>query len=301
MINDKTKETTITCLFGDPVAQSVSPYMYAHFARKAGIEYYTHLKIRVPKGNKGALRKAIQAAKTLSFAGINITVPYKMEAIRYLDGVDSRAKKTGAVNAILPREGKLFGYNTDGIGALSAIGNKLRKITKKDKVVVFGAGGAARAVVDAILPITSYITILQRKEDFHLAKSLKKSMDGVGILPLSDENVVKSVAVANFILNATSVCMIPNTTDSIISDKLFSEINRASPLRKKFFFDSVYNPYTTKFLALAKKYGAKVCQGLYMMAYQGAASFELWTGKKVSKKDVEEAINILKQKLGIKG
>ncbi|TSC75459.1 MAG: shikimate dehydrogenase [Parcubacteria group bacterium Gr01-1014_30] len=301
MIKQIAKETVITCLFGDPVAQSVSPYMYGYFAKRTGIEYYSHLKIRVPKEKKGELGEAILAAKTLGFAGINITVPYKMEVIKELDKVDSRAKTIGAVNAILVKDGKLTGYNTDGLGALAAMENRLRKMTQKDKVVVFGAGGASRAILGTLLPITKNITVLQRKDDFNLAHSLKKSMKKVNILPLNFENISKSVIRANFVLNATSVGMIPNTRESVILEKLFSEINRKAALRQKFFFDTVYNPYETKFLSLAKKYGAKLCQGLYMMAYQGAASFELWTGKKVAKKDVEVALKILKQKMGVKG
>ena len=295
------KETVITCLFGDPVAQSVSPYMYGHFAKKAGIAYYSHLKIRVPKDEKGGLKEALAAAKTLGFAGINITVPYKIEVTNVLDMVDSRAKTIGAVNAVIIKEGKFRGYNTDGLGALSAIENRLRKLKKEDKVVVFGAGGAARAIVGTLLPITKNITVLQRKDDFHLAESLKKTMKTIKILPLNDDNIIESVSRTNFLLQATSLGMVPNSQDSIISEKLFAKINSQSPLRNKFFFDTVYNPSETMFLKLARKYGAKISQGLYMMAYQGAASFELWTGKKVAKKDVEEAIKILTQKLGVKG
>ncbi len=295
-----TKETIITCLFGDPVAQSVSPYMYGYFAEKAGIAYYSHLKVRVPKEKSGALKNALEAAKTLGFSGINITIPYKMAVMKYLDKIDERAKKIGATNAIIYRAGKLIGYNTDGLGALSAIGNQLRKVTSKNKVVIFGAGGAARAISGTLLPITKNITVLQRKDDFYLAESLKKSMKEIKILPLNEKNIIQAITSADFVLNATSLGMTPLEKESIMSEKLFAEINRKFPLRKKFFFDSVYNPYTTKFLTLAKKYGVKICQGLYMMAYQGVASFELWTGKKVAKKDVEEAIKILKQKLGIK-
>jgi shikimate dehydrogenase len=186
----------------------------------------------------------------------------------------------------------------------------LRKLKREDKVVIFGAGGAARAIVGTILPITKNITVLQRKDDFYLAESLKKSMKKIKILSLNDKNIIQAFIPADFVLNATSVGMLGQEKESIISKKLFAELNRKSSLRKKFFFDTVYNPYQTEFLSIAKQYGAKVCQGLYMMAYQGAASFELWTGphtkfgggagKKVEKKDVEEAIKILKQKLGVK-
>jgi len=294
----------VTCLIGDPVAQSVSPYMYNYFAQRAGFDYYSHIKLRVFSDDKRNLPKALGAVKTLSFSGINITIPYKIEVMKYLDEIDSRAKAAGAVNTIINKNGKLIGYNTDGIGALLAIESRLKKIKSNDRVVVFGAGGAARAIVATISQKTKKIIVLNRKDDFHLAESLKNNLKKVKsqieILPIIHKNIIKSFSDADFVINATSVGMFPNNKDSILSPAQLSEINLKSPLKNKYFFDAVFNPYTTAFLTMAKKYGANICQGLYMTIYQGAASFELWTGEKIVQKDIEFVHKLIKQKMGIK-
>ena len=294
----------VTCLFGDPVEQSVSPYMYNYFGVKAGIPYYSHIKIKVPADNEDNLKNAIEAAKFFGFVGINITIPYKTRVLKYLDKLDNGAEIAGMVNAIVNDNGRLVGYNTDSKGAILAIEARLRKIKTKDKVLIFGAGGAARAVTIAISSKNKNITLINRKEDFNLALSLKKDIEKLGvslnILPLNEENIIEQASVADLIINATRVGMVPNAKESIISKDQFKKINKISNLKNKIFFDVVFNPYTTQFLKLAKKHGAKICQGLHMTIYQGAASFELWTGKKVKKHDLEIIHKIIKNKMGIK-
>jgi len=278
--------------------------MYNYFGFRAGLPYYSHIKIRVHAENEGNLKKAIQAAKFLGFAGINITIPYKTKVLKYLDKIDKKAAAAGIVNAIVNRNGKLVGYNTDSAGALLAIEKRLRKIKASDKILIFGAGGASRAVTVAISTRTKNITLINRKEDFQLAQSLRDDVKKLGIsiniLPLNEENIIREFVRADFVINATRLGMVPNIKESIISKSQFSKISKLTPLKKKLFFDVVFNPYTTEFLKMAKKYNAKTCQGLYMTIYQGAASFELWTGKKVSKKDVDFIHKVIKQKMGIK-
>lgn len=230
------QEMFISCLIGDPVVQSVSPYMYNYFGQKAGFDYYSHIKLRVPLGDKNAFPKALQAVKTLGFAGINITIPYKVEVLKYLDDIDERAKKIGAVNAIINKEGSLKGFNTDGLGALSAIENVLRKIKQKDKIVIFGSGGAARAIVGTLLPLTKNITILNRIEDFYLAEKMKKDIKKIKIIPLNDENIIQSVANSDFVINATSVGMHPNEKNSILSQKNFVVINSKTTIKTNIFW-----------------------------------------------------------------
>lgn len=292
----------ITCLLGDPVSQSVSPSMYNYFGEKAGFDYYSHVKVRVPKEDRKNLPRALEAVKTLGFSGINITIPYKLDVMKYLDVLDDKAKAIGAVNAIVNAGGRLTGFNTDGRGALYAMENRLRRITSKDRVAIFGAGGAARAIIAAISERTRRIIVLNRESDFEMAetlqKQLKKLTGSLEILPISNANLIGSVAEAQFVVNATSVGM--QSKESIISKSQFAEIHRKASLRQKYFFDAVFNPYITTFLRLAHSYGAKICPGLYMTIYQGAASFELWTGKKVSKKDIEIAHRIMKKKMGLK-
>lgn len=290
----------ITCLIGDPVEHSVSNYMYNYFAEKVGLNY-GHAKFLVSSKDKNNLKLAIQALKILNINGANITIPYKISVMKYLDEIDKRARLIGAVNVIANKNKRLIGYNTDGVGAISAIEKYLRKIKSKDQIVVFGAGGVARAIIFELSKKTKKITVINRKSDFYLAKNLKidflKINNQIKILSLSDENVIKEVINSNFIINATSVGIWPNAKKSLMSKFHFAQVNKYSPIKDKYFFDVVFNPYLTKFLLTAKHYKAKVCPGLYMMIHQGIKSFEIWTGKIIPLKYDKQISNLLIKKL----
>jgi len=274
--------------------------MYNYFAEKVGLDY-SHVKFEVSSDNENNFKAAIQSLRTLNIRGANITLPYKLEVIKYLDEIDETAALIGAVNTIVNKDGKLIGYNTDGKGALLAIDKHLKKITREDKVVVFGAGGAARAIIFEISKRTNNITIVNRPPDFYLAENIKKDFEKINarikVLLLNDKNIIHTVIDSDFIINATSVGMFPYIKDSLLSELHFCEIDSFSPIKNKYFFDVVYNPYLTKFLSTAKGYKAKVCSGLFMMIYQGVRSFRLWTERDVDDKYVRGVSNLLKQKL----
>jgi len=120
--------------------------MFQYFAKLTGIGNYSHLKFKISKNNPENLKIAMRAISVFGIVGANITLPYKEEAIKYLDVVDKTVKLVGAVNTVVNKKGKLIGYNTDGHGAIKAIETKLRPFKSTDKVTVFGAGGAARAI-----------------------------------------------------------------------------------------------------------------------------------------------------------
>lgn len=291
----------VTCLIGDPVKHSVSNFMYNYFAEKVGLDY-SHVKFRVSSDNENNLKIAVQSLRTLNIKGANITLPYKIKVMKYLDRIDKTGALIGAVNTIVNKNGKLIGYNTDGKGALLAIETHLKKIKPKDKIVVFGAGGAARAIVFEIAKRTKNITLINRVLDFHLAEKLKKDFKKINnkikILPLNDENIIHTVIESDFVINATSVGMSPHVKSSLLSKFHFSKTNLRSPIKNKYFFDVVYNPYLTKFLLTANRYKAKVCSGLYMMIYQGLNSFKLWTGKNIREKNTLNKVhNLLARKL----
>lgn len=290
----------VTCLFGDPVEHSVSNYMYNYLAERVGLNY-SHVKFKIPSKNKDNLKLAIQSIKVLGMRGANITLPYKIEAIKYLDKIDRNAALIGAINTILNKKNKLIGYNTDGFGAISAIEKHLKKVESNDKIVVLGAGGAARAVVFELITRTKNLTIINREIDFLKAKrlqaDLKKINEEIKILPLNNKNLVTEAIKANFIINATSVGMWPKIEKSLLSESHFAEINEYSAIKNKYFFDVVFNPYLTKFLLAAKRYRARVCSGLYMLIYQGIKSFKIWTGKDISDKDIKQVFNLLRKKL----
>lgn len=288
---------TITCLIGDPVEHSVSDIMFQHFAKLVGIKNYSHLKFRIDRTNPENLKTALKGMRVFGIAGANITLPYKESSMKYLDNVDKTVNSVGAVNTIVNKKGKIAGYNTDGHGALKAIETKLRPIKNSDIVVIFGAGGAARAII-GILPKISCLTLLVKSSDLNKAKEMKEDFVRrdlkIKINLLTDKNIISAIRDANIVINATPVGMYPKNNNSLISRKHLDGVGR-STIKNIVFFDAVFNPFETKFLRLVKQYGAKTCPGIYMMIYQGIQAFELWTGRKVPEERVERVAKLLKE------
>lgn len=296
-MKQKHNHKTITCLIGDPVEHSVSDVMFQYFAKLAGIENYSHLKFKIDSAIPGNLKTALNGIPVFGIAGANITLPYKESSIKYLDIVDETVSSVGAVNTIVNKKGKIIGYNTDGYGAIKAIETKLRSIKNSDRVVIFGAGGAARAIIGG-LPKISRLTLLVRSSDFSKAKKLKKDFDQknfkIEVKLLTDKNIIPVIKEANLVINATPVGMYPKNDSSLINKKHLDGIGKTA-IRNILFFDAIFNPFETKFLKLAKQYGAKTCPGIYMMIYQGIKAFELWTGKTISNKNIEKASKLLQR------
>ena len=291
-----------TCLIGDPVGHSISDIMFQQFAKLTGIRNYIHLKFRVAKNNPKNLEDALKAISIFGIAGANITLPYKETAIQYLDAVDKTVYLVGAVNTIVNRKEKLVGYNTDGYGAIRAIETKLRPIRETDKIVVLGAGGAARAIIGS-LPKISRLILLSRASDFNRVEKLKKDLARhrleIDDRLLTARNIISAIKDANFVINATPVGMYPRNNSSLINKNHLNSIGR-DIIKNVMFFDVVFNPFETKFLQSAKQYGAKSCPGIYMMIHQGIQAFELWTGKKMPEKFVEKIAKLLRKVINSK-
>lgn len=271
-----------SALLGDPVEHSVSPILFGYLAEQAGLEY-AHIKIRIPAAEK--LGRSLRSLKELGFCGVNITLPYKLSVIKNLNGLSPEAKKMGAVNAVVFTEEKMIGHNTDAQGAFMAIEKKLKPIKAGDRVLVIGAGGAARAIIAGISKKCKNIVILNRdlKEADKVIKDL--SFGGGEALKLNEENIKKYLADCNIVVNATPVGMYPKSGDEIISREVFRSLGS---LKGKYFFDAIFNPYQTKFLTYAMEGDAGICSGMYMMIFQAIAAFRLWTGIKLENVDVEK-------------
>lgn len=150
-----------TALIGSPVDHSVSPVLFKLYADEHGLEY-AHSKFDVKAED---LRRVIKSLSAFGFAGVNITLPYKADVITYLDTLSPEAKAIGAVNTIKIINGKLEGYNTDAFGALRAIEKAAeREVSSADKVVIFGTGGASRAVVWVLLQKGAHVTVVFRRK-----------------------------------------------------------------------------------------------------------------------------------------
>jgi len=272
-------------VFGNPIAHSLSPAMHNAAFSALGMDCIYHaFRVKPEK-----LEKAILGAEAMGFGGLNLTVPLKEAALKF-DCIkpDPLAEKIGAVNTVVFGEtGEIKGYNTDGLGAKQALQNSAVEI-KGSKIVVAGAGGAARSIAFQLAADGAEITIVNRTEGraIELAKdisaaALSGNVTGRGLSGLKD-----LLQDANILINTTTLGMHPNVDTAIATaEDLHSDLT---------VFDIVYSPLETRLLREAKASGAKTVSGVLMLVYQGAEAFKLWTGieppVELMKKTVLEAL-----------
>lgn len=268
-----------SALIGNPVEHSISPMFFNYIAEKLNMEY-AHIKVKIDTTEN--LKRELLYFKELGFCGVNITIPYKIDAYKYVDAIDESADLIKSVNTILFHDNKMIGYNTDGKAAVNSIENHLMKINKDTKVTILGAGGAGRPICYEVYKKTKNITVINRYKDEAMEMINLISKDIV-FKDLSDNNIIDSINNSELIINATPVGMHPNINENIIKDELWDKICN---INNKYFFDVIFNPYKTLFLEEAEKRGANVCSGLIMMIYQIMSAFELWTGLKTDIIDV---------------
>jgi len=218
------------------------------------------------------LRSAVLGFRALGVKGFNVTTPHKTTIMKYLDRLDPDADGIGSVNTVTNKDGTLLGYNTDGDGALRAIQEVCE--LHGQSVVVFGAGGAAKAIAYSFGPKVGSLQILNRT--FSKAKHLegrvrKRFRADISCKRFTEPNIKESVINADIIVNASSLGMEGNAQLPVKKEWL-------SP--RQAIFEIVYRPIETQLLKLARQVGATTVTGLDMLLHQGAYSFELWTGKK---------------------
>ena len=260
-------KTILFGVFGDPVGHSKSPLMLNRAFREAGINGAYGAFHILP----GTLQAAVEGIRALGFRGVNVTIPHKVEVMKYLDRIDEAAQAIGAVNTIVNDNGVLTGYNTDGIGYVRSLKEETGVSLAGKKVLLLGAGGAARAIVYALAKEgAGRIVIANRtvKRALELARdmSLYVQTEGVGTADIGQymDNI-------ELVINTTAAGMHPNV-DELPMDAGF--------LRSGLLVsDLVYNPRITAFLKCAEEAGAQIHSGLGMFIYQGAYAFEYWTGR----------------------
>jgi len=256
MINSRTK---LCAVIGHPVVHSLSPAIHNAAFREKKLNF-AYLAFDVMPN---ALGKAIDAMKALGFRGYSITIPHKITALQFVDSLDAIAKKIGAINTIINEKGKLIRYNTDVIGAIKALEQKIN--LNKKKVLLIGAGGAARAIGFGLKEKKAIITITNRTEEkgIALSNSLGCNFAKINELPKLSFDVL---------INATSVGIHPNINENVVSESVLN--------KKMLVFDIVYNPIKTKLIKAAEEKGSEIVSGIEMLSLQAAAQFELFTGKK---------------------
>ena len=255
--SDINTKTVLYGVLGDPVSHSLSPLMhntaFEHIGQNA-----VYLAFSVKD-----LASAISGIRALGINGASVTIPHKIKVMDYLDEIDEQARKIGAVNTIVNKDGHLYGYNSDCLWAINALLEKT-DIAGKD-VIIAGAGGAARAIGFGILAQGGKLTILNqiKEEGETLAKDL-----GVHYYPLSDYKK----HTCEIFINATPLGMTPNVDDMPVSRDF---LNKTMTV-----MDIVYNPLKTKLLGEAEALGCRIVDGVSMFVYQGVSQFESWTGVK---------------------
>ncbi|HUJ84462.1 MAG TPA: shikimate dehydrogenase [Candidatus Acidoferrales bacterium] len=272
-------KTKVFGVIGDPVEHSLSPVMQNAAFASTKIDS-TFLAFNVKSSDVG---KAMVGVRALGIQGLNVTMPHKASVISFLDEVDSVAKALKAVNTVKNENGKLLGFNTDGVGALSAFRENGVEFKGK-KVMLLGAGGAARAIAFALAEHAAEVSILNRSivTAAQLADLIKETFDSkVFAYALSPLTVKGNLVDADILINATSVGMKPNDNETLVAPKWLKPDLAV--------MDIVYNPIETKLAKKAKAAGAKVVSGVEMLIYQGAASFEIWTGAKAPVEVMREA------------
>jgi len=261
-------KTRVYGVIGDPIEHSLSPAM--HNAA------FNHLKLDCVflafRVKAAELEDAVRGMRGLGIHGLNVTMPHKDAVTKYLDEVDATVKFLGSVNTILNDDGRLLGFNTDGVGALRALRDNGVDLNGK-KLLLLGAGGAAKAIAHAFAKEVEELYILNRASEKakDLAEALSRAL-GRKVVgdALSPSAVQRNLRDADVLINATSAGMHPNINQSLVAPQWLKPDLTV--------MDIVYNPLETKLAKDAKAAGARVVSGVEMLLYQGAASFEIWTG-----------------------
>lgn len=265
-----TGTTQVTGVFGYPVHHSQSPAMHNAAFAELGLDY-VYVPFSVHPDN---LKDALQGVRALGIVGVNLTIPHKEQAVEILDWVSDDARLIGSVNTVHNCDGVLKGYSTDGPGFIRAL-KSWGKSPEGSKAVVLGAGGSAKATVYALAARGADVTVLNRTHAraVELAEHLNAALGSgsVRVVALDDPGAAGAVREADLLVNCTPVGMHPYPdAQPVPSEWLHPGL---------FVFDQIYNPLETNLLKAAKAVGARTANGIKMLVFQGALSFEIWTGQ----------------------
>lgn len=260
--------TVLYGVIGDPIHHSKSPLMHNRAFKETGVNgAYAAFHV-----NPEMLGEAIEGMRALGIRGLNVTIPHKVGVMPLLDEIDESARAIGAVNTIVNDNGRLVGYNTDGIGYVRSLKEEAEPNLTGKKIVVLGAGGASRGIVWALnRESPESIRIANRTWD--KAQALAGSFGEAGATRVSAvrwDDLQEACSEADIVINTTSVGMSPNVADTPVDPSWLKPGAVAS--------DLIYNPLTTAFLRQAQERGCGIHGGLGMFVYQGAYAFEYWTG-----------------------
>jgi shikimate dehydrogenase len=252
-------------VFGDPVAQSLSPRMQ-NAALQACDLPMQDARFQIAPNE---LRTALQLVRDLEFVGLNLTVPHKIAALSLVDEIDATAEKLGAINTIQIERGKLIGFNTDGLGFVRAIRESFGLDLRDLRVLVLGAGGGAGRAIAAQCALEKCPRLALVNRTFDKAQRLARELaaDQIIAVPWQIESLDAALAQSDLVIHATSLGI--QETDP-------SPLPRVLLARHLVIYDLIYKSALTPLLAAAAEAGARGANGLTMLLHQGALAFERW-------------------------
>lgn len=268
-------------VFGHPVSENPTILMEEAAFKELGLNW-RYLTIEVLPED---LESAMKGLRAFNMRGINLTIPHKREVIKYLDRVAEDALLIGAVNTVIREDDVLIGRNTDGKGFLQSLKKDAGIEPAGKQVVVFGAGGASRAIcVELALAGAKHITVVNRTE--HRGKDLEgllneKTPVEAAFIPWN--RAYKIPGQTDIVVNATSIGLYPD-----IDAKPEVDYNTLND--RMIVCDVIPNPPHTPFLKEAELRGAKTLDGLGMLVYQGMIGFKMWTGKDAPEVVMKDAL-----------
>ena len=271
-----TGHTQVFGVLGSPISHSISPQMHNEAFRQLDMDcVYLAFEVGVD-----GMEAAVKGLRALNVRGYNVTMPNKNIMATLCDRLSPAAEIIGAVNTVVNDNGILTGYTTDGTGYMRAVEDAGHNIIGK-KMTLLGTGGASTAVlVQAALDGLSEISVFSRSTSkFNerardiIEKLKEHSSCKVNLYDLEDEARLRhEISESAILTNGTSVGMAPDVDNSLIND--------SSIFHKDLIVsDIIYNPRETKLMKLAKEAGCPTFNGLYMLLYQGAEAFKIWTGQ----------------------
>jgi shikimate dehydrogenase len=264
-----TGQTEIMGIYGCPVGHTLSPRMH-----NAAFQALNMDMIYLPfEVKRDSLKEAMEAIKALGFRGVNLTQPHKMAVLRHLDVLTDEAKKIGAVNTVVNDHGMLVGHNTDGTGFMRSIREDYGFDPKNKNVVVFGAGGAARAIC-SVLGQGAAKRLMIVNRTIKKADILAQKVGG-HTMPWNDPKLQEEIAKADLMVNATSTCL---------------DFDHRWLQENVFVYDIAYGHRGSLFIHAVQQRGGRIGDGLSMLLYQGALAFELWTGRKAPLEVMRKAL-----------
>ena len=263
-------------VFGDPVAHSLSPQIQ-NAALSADKVQYARFQI-----SPNELRQALNRVRTLNFIGINLTVPHKIAALELVDDVDESARRIGAVNTIKIDNGKLRGFNTDGKGFSRAIREEFSVDLRDLRIMILGAGGAARAIALQCAKENCERLVLANRT-LEKAKKLADELRDFFAGPKVLGPVARLQAIAweesAFRFQIANVDLIVNVTPLGLNRSDSSPIPSRLLAPHLMIYDTIYSEQRTPFISAAIEAGARAANGLSMLLHQGALAFEIWFGR----------------------